>query len=175
MQDQEMELIEHPVLGRMHFPHAPSIAEVTLQRDGRNFEIWVWGDGRSTSLAQIERVVPIADRIIEIDQQICAALAQCLTLRSNDSVLTYVEHHLEELDAQQLHDVLQGKPPTALHLLEQVRFLKASLFPDPDPELELPAGVVATFDYGLGLDLTQYLLAVQLDQHGAILSIDMES
>jgi hypothetical protein len=153
-----------------------SVADLELLRGGRVFEVWVWGRRASISLEQLNVIAPLVDDLVNLDGKLLAALLGGLT-SSQPSVVTYGEHHSdpEVMTVETLDAVLGGLPHTPESVLAKVRFLKASIFADPSPEFSLPDGQVAVFDYGLGQDITQYVLAVSVDRKGNILDINMES
>jgi hypothetical protein len=156
---------------------APSIAELHLEREGRMFEVWVWGGRQSITLGHLQAVAPLADNLVALDRRYLAAIAAGWADRSQDSVVTYGEHHADAdvMTAETLNGILGDQAHTPENIIGKVRFLKASIFADPDEALGLPDNQVAVFDYGLGQDITQYVIAIRVDIGGNILSIDIES
>jgi hypothetical protein len=155
----------------------PSIAELYLERDGRAFEVWLWGSRTTITKEQIEAVAPIADGLVQLDRKCLEAIATGFADGSQPSVVDFGEHHsdVDVMSIETLNEILGDQPHTPENVIAKVRFLKVSIFADPAEELGLPEAQVAVLDYGLGFNVSQYILAISIDINGNILSIDMES
>jgi hypothetical protein len=153
------------------------IAELHLERDGRTFEVWVWGSRTTITMEQLEAVAPLADRLVELDRRLLATVAESYADGSEDAVVTFGEEHADAdvMSIDTLKKIFGDQPRTPENVIAKVRFMRASIFADPDEQLGIPEGQAAVFDYGLGLDVSQYVLAVSIDINGDILSISMES
>jgi len=82
----------------------------------------------------------------------------------------YVKHHLAELSDETLFGIF-GKSRDAISVEDFLAHLHprwVNLYP-------AKGGGTATFDYTIGADATQYVLAVGIDEDGAVLGIEMES
>jgi hypothetical protein len=153
-----------------------SVAELAVVREGRTFDVWVWGSRSTITMEQLNAVAPLVDDLINLDEKCRAALFKGIA-GSQPSVVTYGEHHcdVDVIAVETLNAVLGDLPHTPQSVLSKVCFLKASIFADPGSEFSLPDGQVAVFDYGLGYEISQYVLAVGVDHKGNILEITMES
>jgi hypothetical protein len=154
-----------------------SIAELHVDRGGRRFEVWVWGSRTTITMEQLNAVAPLVDDLVELDRRLLDALSAAFADQSEESVVSYAEHHADPdvMTTDTLNAVLGGLPHVPESIVARLRFLKVSIFADPDPQLGLPDNQVAVVDYGLGFDVTQYVLAVSVDINGNVLAINMES
>jgi hypothetical protein len=121
-----------------------------------------------------------------LNDEIIAEFQRRFATRPERNVVSdYLDHHsdLDVVTEENLRTLLPQGPLMAESLFYRLQLLRGSVYPDPDEELlnsfrdgGLPEReVAATLDYGLGLDFTQYVLAVKLNFSGQILSVEMES
>ena len=141
------------------------------------FEVWVWGSRTSITKRQIDAVAPLADGLVQLDRKCLEAISVGFADGSLTSVADFAEHHsdVDVMSIETLNELLGEKPHTPEKVVAKVKFLKASIFADPDGELGLPETQVSVLDYGLGFEISQYVLAIADDINGSILSIEMEA
>lgn len=88
-----------------------------------------------------------------------------------DTVKTYILHHLEELDRKELSTLIDFTSKSIspeIQLMNSLRLVRVGLY----PEIE---SAFAIFDYSIGQDLTQYLIAIHVDENGKFSHMVMES
>jgi hypothetical protein len=57
------------------FSRVGTIAELHVDRGGRDFEVWVWGSRRTITMEQLTAVAPLVDDLVQLDRRILASLA----------------------------------------------------------------------------------------------------
>ncbi len=90
---------------------------------------------------------------------------------SEYSVQLYVNHHLEQFNATELHQCLGTDDPQAVSpglFLSKLRLRRIGLHPDDADEC-------AVFDYTISEALTDYVIVVRFDACGSAVTVEMES
>lgn len=83
----------------------------------------------------------------------------------------YLSHHLDELKPQNLtatFGLIDAQPPEPRRFIERLRIRHISLHPAEN-------GPTLVLDYGFDPGITDYILAVETDETGAVESVEMES
>jgi hypothetical protein len=120
----------------------------------------------AVSTPQLDVVATFARDVERLDEMARAALRE-----DHDAVALYVSHHLEQLTSDELRALFGTGGPdgiTASQFLERVVLVHVVLYPESRTQ-------AAVFDYTLGRELTQYVLAVSFGADGAVTGIEMES
>lgn len=87
-----------------------------------------------------------------------------------DTVRPYLENHVEELATDDLEALIGANKKSADQpklLLKKLNLIRVGLYPDSEKQF-------ATFDYSIGKNLTNYLVALVTDEHGNPGYITME-
>ena len=116
------------------------------------------------------RAAQFVTRLADFDATALAALRQSYDGESGPAVTIYVSHHLEEVSAEALTEIF-GKPKKSLAVHD---FLARLILKRVWLHLSKSDGY-ATLDYTTGADVTQYILAVRIDEEGEVLGVEMES
>ncbi len=88
-----------------------------------------------------------------------------------DTVREYLEHHIEELATDDLHQLIGSNAKTIDQpklLLKKLHLIRVGLYPDSEDQF-------AIFDYSIGQELTDHLVVVSTDENGNMDYITMES
>ena len=88
-----------------------------------------------------------------------------------DTVRTYIENHLEELptdDLDRLAGVNTKISDQPKQLVKKLHLVRVGLYPDNETQF-------AVFDYSLGKELTNYVVAINTDENGNLDYLTMES
>jgi hypothetical protein len=90
---------------------------------------------------------------------------------TTDTVKDYIEHHLEDIDKDELDELLADSDKSIAveqQLLAKFALVRAGFYPEDDDDF-------AMFDYTISRDITQYLIVVKFDNKGSVVDIAMES
>ena len=88
-----------------------------------------------------------------------------------DTVKSYLEHHLKEIDHKDLSDLInfeENAMSNEEQLIKELKLVRVGLYPENEDQF-------AVFDYTIGEELTQYLIVVNLEKDGQLESLSMES
>lgn len=88
-----------------------------------------------------------------------------------DTVKSYLEHHLEEVEKEELSNLINFDDKTIkpeLQLLKNLKLVRVGIYPDHEDNF-------AIFDYSIGVEITNYLVVINTDEHGQLDYMAMES
>lgn len=126
-------------------------------------------DGASMSPALLQRVQRFVEDLAGFDERARAGIAADFDAGDCGSRL-YLSHHLEELDAEERMACF-GTEDTEIGLdalMAALTLKRVGLYPEDEEKL-------AVFDYSIGPDVTDYILAVEFNPDGSLLAVSMES
>jgi hypothetical protein len=169
------EVMTHPTLGHLEFREFDNslTADTTLMLGEIAVPLDIWFPKRRPPTAEemAESGQRVSD-LAKLDMDARKAIAEDLA-RGEDgqTVHLYKTHHFEELDAATLAERFGV---AELAQIDDARFVaglqlrRVGLYPkEPDETF--------VCDYTVGADLTDYIIAVKVDNRGRVRSVDMES
>ena len=164
--------LTHPVFGRVTVdPGAGVYWQKTLRLADRDVAVdMTIEDPAAATPELLDRAAQLVARLSHLDALARAGLRHSYDEDSDSAVALYVTHHLEELSAETLMGIFD-KPKEAIavdDVLARLILKRVGSYP-------AKGGGSATFDYTISADTSQYILAVQLDESGGVLGIEMES
>jgi hypothetical protein len=167
-----VQTMNHPVFGRVKVdPGAGAYWQKTLRVADRDVAVdMTIEDPAEATPELLDRAAQLVARLSHFDALARAGLRHSYDEDPDSAVALYVTHHLQELSAQTLIGIFD-KPKESIVVDD---FL-ARLFLKGVGSYPARSGGSATFDYTISADRTQYVLAVQLDESGEVLGIEMES
>lgn len=162
----------HPVFGRVTVDPGEGLYwQKTLRLADRDISVdMTIEDPAEATMELLDSAAQLVSRLAHFDALARAGLRQSHDEDSDSAVAAYVTHHLEELDAATLLRLFD-KPKGAIaaeDVLSRLLLKRVGSYP-------ARGGGSATFDYTIGAGESQYVLAVQLDESGAVVGIAMES
>ena len=116
-------------------------------------------------------VKKIIDNITRLDKQNKVYIDNDFNDEDGDTVRFYLEHHLEEVDKEELSTLIDFDDKSTepeKQLLDKLRLVRIGLYPDNDENF-------AVFDYSLGESFTNYLVVINLNIKGKLDYMTMES
>ena len=160
---------ELPIFGKINLDQVEDYMVKDIMLDGRDISI----DLNFDNLKVKESLVtPLVDFIDKLHVHMDAAL---LKIREDfiagGEVLEYIEHHTEEVEADEMDALLKNADKNLSkekQLLSVLHLKRIGLYPDSDSNF-------STYDFTLGQDFTNYLIVVNMDKDGTIREIVMES
>jgi hypothetical protein len=167
-----VQIMNHPVFGRVTVdPGAGVYWQKTLRLADRDVAVdMTIEDPAAATPELLDRAAQLVARLSHFDGLARAGLRHSYDEDSDSAVALYVTHHLEELSAETLMGIFD-KPKESI----VVDDVMARLFLKRVGSYPSKGGGSATFDYAISPDTSQYILAVQLDESGGVLGIEMES
>jgi hypothetical protein len=162
----------HPVFGRVTADPVEGLYwQKTLRLADRDVTVDLTiEDPAEVTMELLDSAAQLVSRLAHFDALARAGLRDNHEEDSGSEVALYVAHHLEELSAETLLRIFE-KPKESIRaedVLTRLRLKRVGSYP-------AKSGGSATFDYTIGVDESQYVLAVQLDESGGVVGIAMES
>ena len=167
-----MPAIAHAVLGEVTVdPGSGVFWERKLKLADRDISIDLTiGDVADATPKLFDWSAQFVTRLAEFEALARIGLRQSYDQDSDSAVALYMAHHLEELGAETLTRMFgTAKNSVGIDAFLAATFLRrVGLYP-------AASGGYATFDYTIGMDETDYLLAVRFNEEGKVVGIEMES
>jgi hypothetical protein len=160
-----------PLFNELDTDDLDNLYEAESVLNGRSFKIDLSFDNGKASTVKLEAVEQLIVNIAAFDGKNKAYIAKDYADNTFGTVRTYVEHHLEELDKEQLKyfaDIDKSGFSTESQIMKSLHLVRVGLYPDHDDQF-------AIFDYSIGKDLTQYLVVIVTDKNGNLKEMAMES
>jgi hypothetical protein len=164
--------ITHVVFGDLRVDPANCIYwEKKLAHGDREISVSLTvGDASDATPEILDRSATFVTRMTAFDAQAREHLRQSQEQDPDSAVALYRTHHLDELSEESVTRIF-GKAKDAVATEDFFRSLflhRVGLYPSS-------AGGSATFDYTLGANETDYVLAVTFDEDGTVVGVEMES
>lgn len=167
-----MAAFELAPLGRMEFAANPDGCwEFELPRKGEAIRVDFNVDGKELTQHAFNSVKQFVEQADAFDTVARKAIRADFGADSESSSAEYLRHHIEEFSAGERLKYFGVQDMNVLgveHLLKSLRLQRIGLYPDSE-------NYVAVLDYSVAPGATQYILAVEFDASGAVLSISMDS
>jgi hypothetical protein len=167
-----LQTMTHPVFGRVTADPVEGLYwHKTLRLADRDVAVDLTiDDPAEVTMELLDSAAQLVSRLAHFDALARARLRESHEEDSTSEVALYVKHHLQELSAETLLRIFE-KPRESIgadDVLARLLLKRVGSYP-------AKSGGSATFDYTIGAEESQYVLAVQLDESGAVVGIAMES
>jgi len=145
--------------------------DVDIDFDGHKIQIDLNFEDIHIDSKRLDIAKRFIDNISEFDKQNKKYIEQDYADEDGDTVRTYVEHHLEDMDKDELSGLVDfdnAVTSPEIQLMNSLRLKRVGLYPDEESHF-------AVFDYSIGRELTQYLVVINIDENGNLDYLTMES
>lgn len=145
--------------------------DVDIDFNGQEIQIDLNFENNSIDTKRLDIVKKFIENIAMFDEKNKKYIEQDYTDEDCDTVRTYVEHHLEEIEKDELSGLVDFDNQVInpkIQLMNSLRLVRLGLYPDSEEQF-------AIFDYSIGQDLTQYLVVINTDENGNLDYMTMES
>ena len=164
-----MENYKLPHFGEIKINSLKDYYDVEIEFNGRKIELDLNFEEESIETDKLEIVKKIIDNLSEYNS--IAEKALISDFEEDDTVKDYIEHHLEEIDDIELKQIID-KPIEEISAEKQMLtklFLKrVGFYPGDEDDF-------AIFDFTIGEDLTQYIIAITFNEDIEVQYMSMES
>ena len=159
-----------PVIGSTEFPTAEDgYWPISVPFGSGEIEVDFNSEGSEMTAPLLAKVEPFIRQLSEFDKAARSAISSDFTRDEDSPSHMYLSHHLDELDSETVAQCFGPDGPYGLdQLLSALRLKRIGLYPEGD-------SYVATFDYTIDEDITQYILAIEFDAAGDVISVSMDS
>ena len=145
--------------------------DVNINLNGEEIQIDLNFESKTIDTKQLDAVKNFIEKIADFNKKNKKYIAQDYSNEDCDTVKTYVEHHLEEMDKAELSGLVDFDNKSISpekQLMNALRLVRVGLYPDSDDQF-------AIFDYSIGEELTNYLVVINTDKNGKLDYMTMES
>ncbi|MFM2375108.1 MAG: hypothetical protein RLZZ165_205 [Bacteroidota bacterium] len=163
-----------PYFGALPTDHLESYYEIRAELGGKEIRIDLNFENQTIETATMDKVKLLIEGIERLDAQNKIYILKDYKDENGDTVKTYLEHHLEEVDPEELSELIDLEDPTTSpeeQLLTKLHLVRVGLYPDGAHGSEN----FAVFDYSIGKEITDYLVVINTDENGEPEEITMES
>lgn len=160
-----------PHFGQLDPTNLDECYDADIDLNGQEIQIELNFENKTIDTRRLDIVRKFIESIASFDKKNKKYIDQDYADKDCDTVKTYVEHHLEEIDKKELTELVDfgNKSLSARkQLVKALRLVRLGLYPDSVDQF-------AIFDYSIGQELTQYLVVINTDQDGKLDYMTMES
>jgi hypothetical protein len=164
-----MSTFQLPPFGELNPQNLEEFYDAEIEYAGRTIETDLNFEDSTIDLTSLEKVKEWIFDPQRLDTMGRDAIAK--DVASGDTVKEYIEHHRDELDAEDVEELIKGGDQDLSReerLAKALHLVRIGFYPhDRDNFIIL--------DYSLGRELTQYLVVVNLTADGEVDYLTMES
>jgi hypothetical protein len=161
-----------PTGGKLNFPsNKDGYWEFSLKFSDRELEVDVNVENGGMTETLFEKVKGFIANANRFDIVARLAIRANFTENLDGASRLYLSHHADELNDEERAQYFGSRDANKLgveQLLKSIHLMRIGLYPDSED-------YVAVFDYTIDEDATDYVLAVQFDEAGAVQDISMDS
>ena len=160
-----------PHFGELDLSNLDEYYDVEIEFNGKEVDLDLNFEKKTVDTARLDIVKKFLENLPALDQNNKQYIKQDFENEDGDTVVTYVEHHMSELDEDDLGDIIdfenQAIEPEQ-QLINALHLTRVGLYPDGEDQF-------AIFDYSIGRDLTDYLVVIFTNENGELEYMTMES
>jgi hypothetical protein len=160
-----------PHFGDIDLTNLDEYYDVDITFNDHDFQIDLNFENKTIDAQRLDKVKEFIEKIAELDAKNKVYIEEDYTDEEADTVKTYVQHHLEEIDREALAALVDFENKTIdpeKQLVKQLHLIRMGLYPDSEDQF-------AIFDYSIGAELTNYLVVINTDEEGNLEYMTMES
>ena len=160
-----------PHFGQIDTTNLEDTYDVEIEFDGDKIQIDLNFDDKTIGTKRMDKVKKFIEKIKDLDVKNKKYIEKDYKDEDADTVRTYVQHHLEEIEKEKLKDLVDfnnEKVDPEIQLMKKLHLVRVGLYPDDEDEF-------AVFDYSIGKELTDYLVVINIDENGKLEEMTMES
>jgi len=166
-----MSKFEVPYFGQLNLESLKEYYSTETKFNNIEIQLDLNFENKAIESATMTAVKNILENIAKLDQQNKVYINNDYNDEDGDTVRFYLEHHLEEVDKQELSTLIDFNNKIISpeeQLLAKLHLVRVGFYPDSDE-------IFAVFDYSLGGNFTNYLVVVNIDRGGELDYMTIES
>ena len=160
-----------PHFGEIDTSNLEEYYDADIEFKGNDVSIDLNFDDKSIDTKHLDKVKKIIKDLATYDKQNTKYIEQDYKDEDADTVRTYIEHHLDEIDEEELLEVIDlsdKNDKKEIQLMKALHLVRVGFYPHNEDYF-------VTFDYSLDRDLTNYLVVINTDANGKLVYMTMES
>lgn len=166
-----MAKIKLPHFGQLDSDHLEDYYDVVIDYNNRELQIDLNFESSLIDAAKLEIARKFIEQFADFDFRNKKYIEADFKNPNGEAVETYIIHHLENLDQDDLDELVDfsnKRIPKEEQLMAKLHLVRLGIYPDSNDQF-------AVFDYSIGAEITQYILALVIDEFGNLNFISMES
>ncbi len=159
-----------PFFGEIDPTELEEYYDVNIELNGNTIKLDISFDEESIDTSNLNALVALSGNLTDLDDG-NKALIELDYGGEGDTVKTYINHHLEDMDGDELAgiiDVANTSVSPQQQMLKAFKLVRVGFYPDDEEHF-------AIFDYSIDPELTQYLVVISRNRKGEVSYITMES
>lgn len=160
-----------PHFGEIDASNLEEYYDVDIEFNDSEIQIDLNFEGSSIDTKRMEKVKKFIENLESYDKQNVKYIEEDYKNEENDTVKTYIDHHLEEIDKDELAEIIDFDNKSVkpeIQMMKALRLVRVGFYPDSEDQF-------AIFDYTIGKDLTNYLVVINTNENGELDYMSMES
>jgi hypothetical protein len=160
-----------PYFGELDLKNLEEYYDVDIDFNGQKIQIDLNFESTSIEPKRLDVVKQFIENIANYNKRNKQYIDEDYKDEDCDTVRTYVEHHLEDIDKDELTGLVDFNNKTTsaeIQLKNALKLVRLGIYPHNEKQF-------AIFDYSIDQDLTQYLVVINTDENGNLDYMTMES
>lgn len=160
-----------PYFGQLSTDNVEEYYDVNIDFNGNEIQVDLNFESESTDGTKLDQVKNYLENIEKFNRLAKSYILEDYHNEEGDTVKFYLEHHLEEVEQEELSTLINFDDVTVepeQQLLKKLELVRIGLYPDNEEGF-------AILDYSIGKEITNYLVVINTDQNGQLDYIAMES
>ena len=160
-----------PHFGQIATDNLEEFYDVDINFNGNKLQIDLNFENKNIEFSQLEKVKLFIENLEKFNKQNKSYILDDYNDEDGDTVKFYLEHHLEELEKEELSKIINVEDDTTeqeKQLLAKLNIVRVGLYPDSEDTF-------AIFDYSIGEEITNYLVVINTNETGELDYMSMES
>lgn len=160
-----------PYFGQLSTDNVEEYYDVNIDFNGNEIQVDLNFESKNTDAAKLDQVKNYLENIETYNKLAKSYLLEDYHNEEGDTVKFYLEHHLEEVEQDELSTLINFDDVTVepeQQLLTKLELVRIGLYPDNEEGF-------AILDYSIGKEITNYLVVINTDQNGQLDYMAMES
>ncbi|MEG0926392.1 DUF2004 domain-containing protein [Chryseobacterium sp.] len=160
-----------PYFGPLSTDNVEEYYDVNIDFNGNEIQVDLNFESESTDGTKLDQVKNYLENIETFNKLAKNYILEDYHNEEGDTVKFYLEHHLEEVEQDELSTLINFDDATVepeQQLLTKLELVRIGLYPDNEEGF-------AILDYSIGKEITNYLVVINTDQNGQLDYMAMES
>ncbi|MFK7001143.1 DUF2004 domain-containing protein [Flavobacterium oreochromis] len=160
-----------PYFGNLPIDDLQEYYDVAIEINGSTISLDLNFDEATIDVPTMEQLKSLIDDIGKYDKLNNKYILEDYNDEEGDTVRFYIEHHLEEFSQEALSGLVNFHDKAVTpedQLLKKLKLIRVGFYPHSDENF-------VVFDYSIGPDITDYLIAINANKHGELDYMSMES
>lgn len=160
-----------PHFGQIDLANLEEYYDADMEFNGEAIELDLNFGKKTIDAARMDLVKRMIENLTDFDSKNKKYIDEDFADEHSDTVMTYIDHHLEEIDRDDLAGLIDFDNKSIdleKQLINALRLVRVGFYPDSEDQF-------AIFDYSIGRNLTDHHVVIFTDENGELDYMTMES